>query len=1072
MPLRAIKTIVNKLSNQYYNYGKAVAARAYLLLITSLLFITYFSLPVIRTYTDNSDVQTVRSLLSTQSWHASAHVQFHNFTTSRQAPKNYYLAQQIQLSYSNNRRIDYKLIQQAKRILESLTTTIINFNGIYSTQPISLATICFKYNGRCLIQSPAFYDFENEEQWRKLTHRESFANVRKDFPTTPFVTYANPQFDSQGNFIDADAIVLTFVLNHTTQYGDSLSIWNRLLKEAKTKHNIVDLQTSYEQTTLQQAVTDDIEDEMLYAGPANAIPQMIEYKFNLFSYDISYKVQLSIVAYSIMFYLVSLEFGKSNLVKSGYTFALAAVFLSIACFTTTLGIFTQFSTSTFQTVPWYLLLLIVNIACLENIILLTNAVLDAGCDMIVVEKISRGLQSVGMPMTITLIAELFILTLGTYMDSMLIRELCTFAKLALVVDYILQMTFVIAILAIDIRRVELADLDDRQVSKRLHELAGIRSKKQQQLPADFCPIQETVNKEDAKSCAECKEFKTHRVFNAFMICLIILTLTVLGPKTYQQHDLSLTKKNDLIHEQLKVKQLSDQFWSIINPQKDITWLQIEPTHLFIYGNDITEVQWHFEHLQHVYQLTSAGFKKYTSAKNHHSLFRLFILSTLQHVFEFVISINFPMLFLCLAMAGVVSWMTPKWRKRWLVPLLIRLFLAVLRWFPSPYLKRMYNHMLHLTKKKPYSGKGESNKEYDADGIHHRGAITMQNIFNQQQYRTNVKRVQVHTLFNQHTTDIQGMDSNAKHSLVSVGQDGRMVLWNTKQAAWMARLDKLQIEAGGLLRATLNPHFYNSSSATKFSDVITLSKSNLSKPRCVKTDQGNKWIAASFDDGVIRVWDIGTGLLVRDFRSSSQKLSSPLLESKNHSSSSANSSNSHTTQSSINSVRRKKTKVDHILFIQFVGTIPEFCHPSIAEAAARCSDIEISQNFLLSVHKSGTLREWDILTGECIHTMKTQHLKDITQLHVVESKALQRKFGMTWIFTASRDGTIHCWERYLNITRWSVLYTVKLDFPITCIATETPVGGMGILVTGCSDGTVKVWNFETGEYVCTLSSGRA
>lgn len=91
----------------------------------------------------------------------------------------------------------------------------------------------------------------------------------------------------------------------------------------------------------------------------------------------------------VIFYLVSTAFGKSNLVKSGYTFGLATVFLSAACFTTTWGIFIKLGIS-LNNVPWYLLLISVNIASLENVFLLTNAVLNAGCDMIVIEKVSRG----------------------------------------------------------------------------------------------------------------------------------------------------------------------------------------------------------------------------------------------------------------------------------------------------------------------------------------------------------------------------------------------------------------------------------------------------------------------------------------------------------------------------------------------------------------------------------------------------------------------------------------------------------------------------------------------------------
>jgi hypothetical protein len=54
----------------------------------------------------------------------------------------------------------------------------------------------------------------------------------------------------------------------------------------------------------------------------------------------------------------------------------------------------------------------------------------------------------------TLIAEVLILSVGNYMDTALVKEFCTFAKVALLVDYILQLTFVIAILSIHIKRVE------------------------------------------------------------------------------------------------------------------------------------------------------------------------------------------------------------------------------------------------------------------------------------------------------------------------------------------------------------------------------------------------------------------------------------------------------------------------------------------------------------------------------------------------------------------------------------------------------------------------------------------
>lgn len=998
-----------------------------------------------------------------------------------------------------------------------------------SSAPVSLATICYKHQGHCLIHAPPFMAFQNELDWTsntKLDHNDH------SYETHPYSVYSNATFDRQGKFIKADAVLLTFVLNQTQQSGDTLTIWSKILQEVKSKFDVLDVQQHHDR------------DGIVWSSLSNTVPHMIQYKFNLFPYDISYNVQASIVAYIIAFFLVSMAFGKSNLVKSGYTFGLAAVFLSIACFTTTWGIFDKLGIS-FHSVPWYLLLLVVNIGCLENIFLLTNAVLYAGCDMIVKEKISRGLQSVGVPMTATLIAELLILTVGTHMDTDLVKEFCTFAKVALIVDYILELTFVIAVLSIDIKRVELADLDDRQMSKRLHELASFDHDKER-IQSDFCPIQDTANKQDSKSCAECKEFKTHRVFCAFMLCLIVLLLSLFVSKDHHHHHrhslnnsrLASVPNALLTPEKLQpnLNQLSDQFWSTVNPQKDITWLQIQPPELFIVDSDIHRVQQHLEFLQQLYQVKSKAIHYKTEHRP--SRFRRFVLSLLQNLLVFVLSINIPILILCLVMIGIITWMTPKWRKQWLVPLLIhcfnQFFLYLMRCYPTQYLKRMY---FIWVKGRSFEG---GIKEYDADGIHHRGAITVQNIFNQQQYRANVKTVQVRTLTNQHIADIQNLDSNAKQSLISCGQDGRIVLWNvdSKKATWMARLDKLYPSRGGLLQSLLNPVFYTTNTSKKKGGLgkkslrqqqqqqqeqqrpISLSKNYLSKARLVKIDQGNKWAAAGYDDGLIRVWNVSNGTLVREmevhphmpsvevhqeqshnsntmrhrFNGQQSESNSPTLSYSSFVfSTTSSSASSNTTLHSV--AARNKSPVDRILCLAFMGVITEFCHPLIAEAAARCrssgsSDVDASQNYLVSAHKNGHLHEWNILSGECIQTIKTGHTKDITQVHVVDSKAPHRKLGVTWVFTASKDGTVKCWDRrfiaptmattqdqeaddmeHHQPTKWTLVYTVKLNSAVTSIATEQPVGGMGVLVTGCSDGSVKVWNFETGESVCALSLGK-
>ncbi|KAI8373747.1 hypothetical protein BD560DRAFT_423113 [Blakeslea trispora] len=1118
MPIRVANTIVKRLSKQlYYNYGKTVASRPYLLLLFSFAFISYFSLPVITKYYheiitptmhNNIPLSHLSTSLDAQCWHASAHVQFSNFSTSRHPPSEYLITEQIRLSHPEQ-PVTFDLIQQARQIYESISTAIVTLDE--DSSPVSLASICYKHHSHCLVHAPPFVTFKDADDWRMKTVLDH-THTQTQYETHPYSVYSNATFDHQGRFLKADAVLLTFVLRQNKN-GNTIRIWSKLLQEVKSKYHIVDFETQPTDAS-----------HSIWAAPSNTVAHTIQYKFDLFPYDISYKVQISILAYIVIFYLVSMIFGKSNLVKSSYSFGLAAVFLSIACFTTTWGMVDRLGV-TFNHVPWYLLLVIVNIGCLENIFLLTNAVLYAGCDMEVNEKISRGLQSVGVPMTATLIAELFILNVGKHMDALLIQEFCIFAQLALIVDFILQATFVVAVLSIDIKRVELTDLDDRQTSKRLHELANYEFNKKQAHHIDFCPIQDTHNKQDSKSCAECKEFKTHRVLNAFMLCLILLVLSLICTKEashHHHHQLHLSSSTPLTSTvesssidpfiyQPNLNQLSDQFWSTVNPEKDVTWLHIQPVQLLIYSSNRARVQEHIDYLQHLYQVKTTGVQY--NPEYQPSLFRIFILSIMKGIFKFLSSINIPVLILCLVMIGIITWMTPKWRKEWLVPLMIQCFnqsmLALIQWFRV--LMQLSKRIYRIYLKQPFS------KEDDANGLH-RGAIAVQSLFNQQHYRANIKQIHVRTLTHQHAADIQDLDFNAKHNLVSCDQDGRIVLWHVDNTnpTWMARLDRLYPIRGGLFQATLNPDYYNAKKKSghhhhhhhnkhqrkqKSGRSLTLSN-HLSKARCVKVDQGNKWVAAGFDDGLVRVWNVNTGTLVREM---DIHPSSPLVEIRQEPTQASMRRRLPThgnvsptlSYSSATSFESTSKKADRVLSIEYIGAIAEFCHPSIAEAAARCSssDIEVSQNFIVSVHKSGLLHEWNISSGECIQTIKTGHTKDITQLHVVDSKTPYRKQGTTWVFTASKDGTVKCWERRLTQrkkrtfeahpmaihdeeetdetqqTCWNLIYTLKQNSPITSIATEIPVGGMGVLVTGCANGSVKVWNFETGEPICTLSSGK-
>lgn len=269
MPIRAANRIVKILSNQYYGYGKLVASRTYLLLLFSLSFISFFSFPLVSKYFSDVVAPTlhnnipsthISTSLDAQCWHASAHIQFNNFTLSRNTPTNYLLTEQIRISRPD-KSVNYELIQLAKQIYESITTTMVTVSS--NSAPVSLATICYKHQGHCLIHAPPFLAFQNELDWTLNTKLSMDDN---SYETHPYSVYSNATFDRQGNFIKADAVLLTFVLNQTQQNGDTLNIWNKILHEVKSKFDVLDIQQHHEQ------------DGVLWSSLSNTVPHMIQYK--------------------------------------------------------------------------------------------------------------------------------------------------------------------------------------------------------------------------------------------------------------------------------------------------------------------------------------------------------------------------------------------------------------------------------------------------------------------------------------------------------------------------------------------------------------------------------------------------------------------------------------------------------------------------------------------------------------------------------------------------------------------------------------------------------------------------
>ncbi|GAA98109.1 hypothetical protein E5Q_04792 [Mixia osmundae IAM 14324] len=113
----------------------------------------------------------------------------------------------------------------------------------------------------------------------------------------------------------------------------------------------------------------------------------------------------------------------------------------------------------FYLVPWKLIPFLILVLGVDSIFVLTNAVSSTSIDLPVPERVAQGLGQVGLSIFVTLFVEISLL-LGVYVlvPVHVVREIVVFGSVALLNDYILQMTFFVTVLSIDLERLEMADL--------------------------------------------------------------------------------------------------------------------------------------------------------------------------------------------------------------------------------------------------------------------------------------------------------------------------------------------------------------------------------------------------------------------------------------------------------------------------------------------------------------------------------------------------------------------------------------------------------------------------------------
>ncbi|XP_053569674.1 sterol regulatory element-binding protein cleavage-activating protein isoform X2 [Bombina bombina] len=184
-----------------------------------------------------------------------------------------------------------------------------------------------------------------------------------------------------------------------------------------------------------------------------------------------------VTTYIILFAYIYFSTRKIDLVKSKWGLALAAVVTVLSSLLMSVGLCTLFGlTPTLNGGEIFPYLVVV--IGLENVLVLTKSVVSTPVDLEVKLRIAQGLSNESWSIMKNMATELGIILIGYFTLVPAIQEFCLFAVVGLVSDFFLQMFFFTTVLSIDIRRMELADLNKRMPAEACMPSAKVVSRNQ------------------------------------------------------------------------------------------------------------------------------------------------------------------------------------------------------------------------------------------------------------------------------------------------------------------------------------------------------------------------------------------------------------------------------------------------------------------------------------------------------------------------------------------------------------------------------------------------------------------
>ncbi|KAJ3090553.1 hypothetical protein HK102_003385 [Quaeritorhiza haematococci] len=321
-----------------------------------------------------------------------------------------------------------------------------NISALTTEDGTSLTDLCFKPLGdACVVQSVTGYWQDDLAGFEKGDWKETLKRCTKNAvdclpafqqPLKPDLIFGG--FPDQ-DYLESKALIVTYVLENSMNetYLRKAEKWEkRLLKYLKE---------------VEEKFDEEIGVRLTYSTESS-----IEIEINRESVTNSVTI---VISYLLMFAYASLSLGRFNhisrlVIDSKFTLGIMGIIIVLASVTVAVGIFSFFGVKITLIIAEVIPFLVLAVG-VDNIFILTHAYERTDPDYPIEERCAVALGEVGPSVLLAAVSETIAFGMGAFVSMPAVSVFSMYAALAVFVDFLLQVTCFVSIMALDGRRTEI-----------------------------------------------------------------------------------------------------------------------------------------------------------------------------------------------------------------------------------------------------------------------------------------------------------------------------------------------------------------------------------------------------------------------------------------------------------------------------------------------------------------------------------------------------------------------------------------------------------------------------------------